>query len=174
MENKINECLECKEQTSEIAYHVKVIHKMSYNNYVSKHNLPRVCHCGKELSIPKNTKVESGRGGGRTRQHCSPLCNQHANTWWRVYGLEPSDYWDTLEKQNGVCAICHQPPEDGDRQFAVDHEHVDGYENMTPEEKKKYFRGLLCIVCNRFRLAKIDLEIARKIVSYLESYHSKI
>ncbi len=95
------------------------------------------------------------------------------NNWKRVYGLDPEDYWGTLRKQNGGCAICGLARGPEDRNLAVDHEHVDGYAEMPPDEKKKYFRGLLCLTCNRWRVARNDLEIARRVVKYLEEHERK-
>lgn len=48
-------CLECNINVQNIGQHVKFIHKMTFNDYVSKHDLPRVCHCENDLPVPKNT-----------------------------------------------------------------------------------------------------------------------
>lgn len=54
----------------------------------------------------------------------------------RRYGITIDEY-DTLhEQQDGVCAICNQPPPDGQR-LVVDHCHDTGR-----------IRGLLCSRCN--------------------------
>ena len=127
----------------------------------------RKCHCGKEF---ENTRVAGGsRKGGPVQKYCSPICNQHANTWWRVYGITPEEYWETLRIQGDGCAICHEKEKSRDKfTLAVDHEHVEGYENLPPEEKRKFFRGLLCNVCNRWRVAKNDIQTARAVLEYLE------
>lgn len=45
------------------------------------------------------------------------------------------DYETLLQKQNGVCAICNQPPKS--RHLDIDHDH-----------KTRKIRGLLCNRCN--------------------------
>ena len=80
------------------------------------------------------------------------------------YGLTVAEYDAILAAQNGVCAICGEPP--GEvisktgtvRRLAVDHDHVSGAN-----------RGLLCARCNQgvgyFR-DRADLLTAA--ISYLE------
>lgn len=53
-----------------------------------------------------------------------------------LYGILPEQYIDLLEKQRGVCAICHRP-ERTRRRLSVDHDHDSGV-----------IRGLLCTNCN--------------------------
>lgn len=53
------------------------------------------------------------------------------------YGIEEFDYNKLLTNQNGVCAICKQPPKENKR-LDVDHCHT-----------TKKLRGLLCNNCNR-------------------------
>ena len=54
----------------------------------------------------------------------------------RAYGIDLYDYNVLLEKQNGICAICHKTPQK--RHLDVDHDHKTGL-----------IRGLLCGWCNR-------------------------
>lgn len=56
---------------------------------------------------------------------------------WKQQGIiiTPEEYDALLNKQNGECAICHQPP--GKRRLSVDHSHQTGQ-----------IRGLLCDRCN--------------------------
>jgi Recombination endonuclease VII len=51
------------------------------------------------------------------------------------YGMKAGTYHALLVKQNGVCAICEQPP--NGKALRVDHCH-----------KTKHVRGLLCHQCN--------------------------
>jgi hypothetical protein len=52
------------------------------------------------------------------------------------YKLTLADYAEMLARQNGVCAICGEPPKDGQK-LAVDHCH-----------EKGHVRALLCTPCN--------------------------
>jgi Recombination endonuclease VII len=54
----------------------------------------------------------------------------------RKFGITPEQYEAMLHRQNGVCALCHNPP-NGIR-LAVDHDHRSGK-----------VRGLLCTRCNQ-------------------------
>jgi|SRR5579859_2273975 len=77
----------------------------------------------------------------------------------RRYGLSLEDYELMLEKQQGVCALCENPPSARDRFILnVDHCHA-----------TSVVRGLLCIKCNT-ALGKFndDPELLRKAATYLE------
>lgn len=63
----------------------------------------------------------------------------------RKYGLTVEQYDDMVKSQNGVCAICKQPP--GKKRLAVDHCHKTGKN-----------RELLCSPCNT-ALHKMEQEI---------------
>jgi hypothetical protein len=54
----------------------------------------------------------------------------------RYYGLDPAIYEQFLKSQNGLCAICQNPPRPG-KILDVDHDHESGM-----------VRGLLCHGCN--------------------------
>ena len=85
------------------------------------------------------------------------------------YGL---DYWLWLaisEGQGHACGVCGKLPTSG--RLNVDHEHVKGYKDMTPAQKRKHVRGLLCYVCNKFfAMRGMTEEKARRLVKYLASY----
>lgn len=51
------------------------------------------------------------------------------------FKMFPEDYDALVKKQNGLCAICNQPPKS--RRLDVDHNH-----------KTRKVRGLLCNRCN--------------------------
>lgn len=64
---------------------------------------------------------------------------------WRLYKITPEEYFNLLEKQDGVCAICKKPalvdlekPYAPKGRLCVDHDH--------DTEK---IRGLLCTTCNQ-------------------------
>jgi hypothetical protein len=56
----------------------------------------------------------------------------------RLYGLTLDEYDALVARQNGLCAICGEPPIKGrGRRLVVDHDHQSGR-----------IRGLLCGACN--------------------------
>jgi hypothetical protein len=74
----------------------------------------------------------------------------------RDYGIELADYLLMHEQQDGKCAICGGPPENG-KSLAVDHCHVTGR-----------VRGLLCLKCNSgIGMFKDSLETVLAAVDYL-------
>lgn len=81
----------------------------------------------------------------------------HRTNIRRHYGLEPEQYAAMEQEQQGLCAICGNPPPEGTR-LAVDHNH-----------KTHEVRGLLCSSCNnglgRF---KDEPELLRLAATYLE------
>ena len=72
----------------------------------------------------------------------------------KKYGITIEEYNKMLEKQAGVCAICH---EEKDETLAVDHDHKTGK-----------IRGLLCFHCNHVvGFAKDNIEILNNVIEYL-------
>lgn len=54
------------------------------------------------------------------------------------YGVTEEEYFDKLDSQNNLCAICQQPERtDYKRRLSLDHDHTTGK-----------FRGFLCHMCN--------------------------
>lgn len=74
----------------------------------------------------------------------------------RSYGITVEEYDGLLASQNGVCAFCGRKPAEK-RRHAVDHDHVSGA-----------IRGLLCLSCNKLRVANNTLEDAYKLLQYLK------
>ena len=74
------------------------------------------------------------------------------------YGVTPEWYFEQLRIQNGVCAICHQVPDNGRyRDFVIDHDHL-----------TNKVRGLLCSNCNQaIGLLQDDSRRATNIITYL-------
>lgn len=82
------------------------------------------------------------------------------------YSLTLSDYDELLESQNGVCAICGQPPPAG-RGLTVDHDH-----SCCAVNKKscgKCVRGLLCHGCN-MRLGQLESGLLARSLKYLDEH----
>jgi hypothetical protein len=90
--------------------------------------------------------------------------NRHA--WLkRKYGLAPEEYDAMHRTQQGACAICGCI---GDRWLDVDHEHVVGFDDLPPAEKKRFVRGLLCKPCNGgLGLFRDNLESLQQAIRYL-------
>lgn len=63
----------------------------------------------------------------------------------RKHGLSVDDVNAMLSEQGGVCAICRQPPADGQR-LCVDHDHT-----CCPGQRScgRCVRGLICQNCNK-------------------------
>lgn len=77
------------------------------------------------------------------------------------YGLEPGQYEEMLQKQNGVCAICSRAEAtERNKRLAVDHCHSTGR-----------VRGLLCSHCNRaIGLLGDNRAILQAAITYLENH----
>lgn len=90
------------------------------------------------------------------------------NAEW--YGLTKHEWLAIFRKQGCVCAICKQP----NRKWVTDHEHVKGWKQMEPEQRKLYVRGILCIWCN-FRILRRGVTIQKLInaLRYLEEYEAR-
>lgn len=84
---------------------------------------------------------------------------QKRSRLWRAFGLTMENYFGMLEGQQGVCAICKQPPKEGTF-LAVDHNHQTGK-----------IRGLLCWRCNS-SMGKFndDARLIRRAAEYLEMH----
>lgn len=73
------------------------------------------------------------------------------------FGMSVADYNTLLKKQGGRCAICQRRPKT--RRLAVDHDHS--------LKGRASVRGLLCMGCNRYRVAKNDLNTIQDVEEYL-------
>lgn len=73
-----------------------------------------------------------------------------------VYGLSKEDYFNLLNGQNNLCAICGK--KDEDKVLCVDHDHKTGE-----------VRGLLCNGCNiGLGNLKDDIQILQSAIAYLQ------
>jgi len=83
----------------------------------------------------------------------------------RRYGITVDDYDHMLRQQNGLCAICGQPPNESGKRAAtrlsVDHDH-----------ETKRVRGLLCRPCN-MTIGLVERNGARKIIAYMVDHVAK-
>jgi len=79
-----------------------------------------------------------------------------AGALWRRYGITVAQYDKMLKRQKGTCALCGKPPKT--KRLAVDHDHA-----------TKRVRGLLCFLCNKYKVAKNDADSAFRVFMYLDS-----
>lgn len=70
----------------------------------------------------------------------------------RKYGLSIEDWEEMWSNQKGLCGWCGKPMKKigkyNKNSPVVDHEHIEGYKDLSPEEKKKYVRSLTHSWCN--------------------------
>ena len=77
------------------------------------------------------------------------------------YGITLADYDQMFAEQDGLCAICFQPPTEG-RRMAVDHNHETGK-----------VRGLLCLRCNlAIGNLRDDPMVIASAFSYVEAHNA--
>lgn len=80
----------------------------------------------------------------------------------KQFGITLEQYDLMLEKQNGLCAICSEPPTDK-KALAVDHNHVSGK-----------IRSLLCMRCNlAIGMFEERKDLLIKAMDYLNKYDSQ-
>lgn len=85
----------------------------------------------------RKTHPEVIRAGKRRWSSENPEKIKNGRLRW-MYGITLADYETYLAEQNGVCAICHEPPPLG-QVLEVDHDH---------DSAAEWIRGLLCKRCN--------------------------
>ena len=66
------------------------------------------------------------------------------------------------DQQGGACAICGISP----KRLLIDHEHLPGYKKLPTRERARAVRGLLCWVCNLYRVGKNNKETALEVSRY--------
>jgi hypothetical protein len=82
--------------------------------------------------------------------------NSRAWNLRKLYGLTTEQYDAMFRQQDGKCAVCRLPADQGN--LVVDHDHG-----------TKAVRGLLCHNCNRaLGLFKDSTDVVRRALSYLE------
>jgi hypothetical protein len=99
----------------------------------------RTC-CAENAHKWRVGNLEQARKNDRARhnRNTTPKARewQRFYRWLSKYNMRPEDYHAWYSHQNGVCAICHKPP--NDKEFLhIDHDHITGS-----------VRGLLCRSCN--------------------------
>lgn len=90
----------------------------------------------------------------------------------RRYGLTTDEWLGLLKAQGWRCPICRKGS--ATTLFNTDHDHVPRWKTMTPDERKRYVRGVLCAYCNRRRVnSRMSAEEARRIATYLAAYEAR-
>lgn len=85
------------------------------------------------------------------------------------YGLTWEMWFRILVRQKGACGACHKVPKSN--RLVIDHEHVRGWKDMKTEDRPPYVRGLLCYMCNHYRLARgATIDNLQGAADYLRSY----
>lgn len=81
------------------------------------------------------------------------------------------EYKRRCVQQKNKCERCGVDP--SPKPLCVDHRHVPGYKKLSPEEKLKEVRGLLCRMCN-WMLGRIErFKDSRKRLQQTIIYFSK-
>jgi len=90
----------------------------------------------------------------------------------RRYGLTAAGWLRLLKAQGWKCPVCHKTG--AGVKWNTDHDHVPGWKNMPPEERRRYVRGVLCAYCNHRRVnSRMSALEARRIANYLEAYEAR-
>lgn len=94
---------------------------------------------------------------------------------WTRYGVTVERYQEMWDQQGGLCAVCRDPDRGKYRRLHVDHDHVDGYDDMPPEQKGQYVRALLCFSCNSGLGHFVDRgDWLRAAADYVEAHRSAV
>ena len=94
------------------------------------------------------------------------LKNRRRGALFSKYKITEQRYFEILEKQIGLCAICRSdsPGRKGSKNFTVDHDHT-----------TMVVRGLLCHPCNvMLGLAKDNIEVLEMAIKYLKHYKETV
>lgn len=88
------------------------------------------------------------------------------------YGLTEADWMAILTRQGGHCGACHKVPTS--KRMNIDHEHIRGWAKMKTADRKPFVRGLLCYMCNHYRLARgATVENLIGAGQYLNAYNAR-
>lgn len=142
----MKQCYKCKEWKEESEFNKDKNRKDGLNNWCKKCKNASARKCYAENNPADNTN----------------------KLLWKRFGITLEEYNQMFIKQKGCCGICERHQSEFKKALDVDHEHVEGYNKMPPEEKRKYVRGLLCNSCNRgIGLLYENKEIFLKSMKYL-------
>lgn len=95
-----------------------------------------------------------------------------ASSTLRRYGLDREEWLRLLANQGWRCPVCHKTGTAV--KWNTDHDHVPGWKNRPPEERKKFVRGVLCVYCNFRRVkSRMPAAEAQRIADYLRAYEER-
>ena len=121
---------------------------------------------GVESTKRHNKSPKRAESIERYKKSHKGLQNRRRGALSSKYKITEQRYFEILEKQIGLCAICKSdsPGRKGSKNFTVDHDHT------TME-----VRGLLCHPCNvMLGLAKDNIEVLEMAIKYLKHHKNKI
>ena len=121
---------------------------------------------GVESTKRHNKSPKRAESIERYRKSHKGLKNRRRGALSSKYKITEQRYFEILEKQIGLCAICgsDSPGRRGSKNFAIDHDHT------TME-----VRGLLCHPCNvMIGLAKDSIEVLEMAIKYLKHYKETV
>jgi hypothetical protein len=121
---------------------------------------------GVESTKKHNKSPKRAESIERYKKSHKGLQNRRRGALYSKYKITEQRYFEILENQVGLCAICGSasPGRRGSENFAVDHDHT-----------TKEVRGLLCHPCNvMLGLAKDSIEILETAIKYLKHHKEKI
>ncbi len=150
----------CKKCGSVGNYRLK---KNKNGNYIIVYCIP--CMLAKRRAY---TKTEAGKRSisiwSKKRRETHPQEHKIRIKKSRLktrYGMSIQDYDDMVKEQNGVCAICFNPPKKFD--LHVDHDHSNGK-----------VRKLLCQKCNvALGLVNDDITVLNNMVDYIRKHKNE-
>jgi Recombination endonuclease VII len=89
-----------------------------------------------------------------------------------VYGLTLDEWLGLLAGQGWKCPACERAA--WSVLLNTDHEHVPGWKNLPPEERKRFVRGVLCARCNhRLVNSRLPASTSQRITDYLKAYEAR-
>lgn len=126
-----------------------------------KNGTCRLCHLEKSKLRYQSTREQRrilDHNKHKKARETNPDYWKHRG-WWTRYKFSPETYEALVSKQNGVCAICSQPPKKG-QILHIDHCHKTGI-----------VRALLCLSCNAgIGQLNDDPILLKKAAAYIESH----
>ena len=127
---------------------------------------PEVIARRKEITKKYKKSHKGVQSTERYKKSHKGLKNRRRGALSSKYKIIEQRYFEILEKQIGLCAICgsDSPRRRGSKNFAIDHDHT-----------TKKVRGLLCHPCNvMLGLAKDNIKILETAVKYLKHHKETI